>query len=75
MSTSSPPKHRRTFESVTTAAIDWRLVAPATRSVLDRLSTMGHGTIWSGRALVTTAVCSSLGGALVVLGGVSLLHR
>ena len=71
--TDRTPAHRSTYREP--ARIDWRVVAPASRKVLDRVARLGTETVFSTRSLVIAAVSSCAGGAAFTLGMVALLHR
>jgi hypothetical protein len=76
-----PARSRRTFREAKEVSLAQALnlaliVSPRAQKTLERVARIGHGTIWTGRALVVAAVSSSLGTGLFVLGGLALLtHR
>jgi hypothetical protein len=75
-----PPRSRSTFRRATNVPLEQALslaliVSPKARRVLERVARAGHGTIWTGRALFVTALCSSIGTGVFVLAALSLLHR
>jgi hypothetical protein len=75
-----PARSRSTFREAKEVSLSQALslaliVSPKARKTLERIARVGHGTIWTGRALVVAAACSSTGTGLFVLGGLALFHR